>query len=290
MDAKDWTSIFFFSQSPPNFIKENPETQEDFKPFQPDPKWSNWFLGTPLATGRDCEPDRNQVFWLVAEDDRGTSRKYVAKVYPESTEERARAQLRRYPAPHSPRKVMKELDHFENEAKVFHRIEKFCDNALVYFPRFYGVITDLSKSRFRRGYVNRRAIIFERIVPKLSSRRILAAVANDDTQTKQHIESLRSRLQSLDLSDFEGEFYRSLLTDRCRRLSTLHSLAITHGDVKDEHFRIPGDFYDGVFYDFSHSYTFSPELPYSVNIRKPRPLKDIAHLELRQAELHTYRR
>ncbi|GIK00046.1 hypothetical protein Aspvir_004060 [Aspergillus viridinutans] len=304
VNARDWTNIFFFSQSPPNFIKVNYETQVDFKPFHPDQKWLKWFLWKPVATGRPSGQDRVQVLWLVAKDDGGMIHKYVAKVvsspsqnflhlklisgeFPEYTEHDAQLQLRRVPAPRDLREVMKELDPFENEARVFQRIEKCCDNPQIYFPRFYGVITDLDRSRFRYGYPNRRAIILEAIKPELASRRILAA--HDDNETR-HIECLRSRLQSLDLSDFEREFYCSLLTDRCRRLSTLHSLAITHGDVKDEHFRLPGDFHDTVLYDFSVSYTFSPEPPYLVNFRSPRSLKVISDYELGCVEEQIYNR
>lgn len=303
-DTEDWTNFFFY-QSPPNLTKVDHETQVDFKPFQPDQKWSKWFLWKAVATDRPSGQDRVQVLWLVVEDDGGMICKYVAKVvssprkqnslhlklisaeFPEYTEHDAQLQLRRIPAPRSAREVMKELDPFNNEARVFQRIEKCCDNPQIYFPRFYGVITDLARSRFSRGYPNRRAIILEAIKPELASRRILAA--HDDNETR-HIERLRCRLQSLDLSDFEREFYCSLLTDRCRRLSTLHSLAITHGDVKDEHFRLPGDFHDTVLYDFSVSYTFSPEPPYLVNFRSPQSLKVISDYELRCVEEQIYDR
>jgi hypothetical protein len=218
--------------------------------------------------------------------------KYVAKVFPEYTEHDAQLQLRRVPdlRGRGSRVVMNELDPFLNEARVFQRIEKCCDNARkIYFPRFYGVVTDLDRSDFRSGYPNRRAIILEAIKPELASRRILAAHNHNGTG---HVESLRRRLQNLDLnlSDFEREFYCSLLTDRCRRLSTLHSLAITHGDVKDEHFRLPDDFHDTVLYDFSVSYTFSPEPPYLVNFRSPQPLNVISDYELRCVEGQIYDR
>ncbi|KAH1589761.1 hypothetical protein KXX44_009308, partial [Aspergillus fumigatus] len=207
-------------------------------------------------------------------------RKYVAKVLQRIPDLRNRGS----------RVVMNELDPFLNEARVFQRIEKCCDNARkIYFPRFYGVVTDLDRSDFRSGYPNRRAIILEAIKPELASRRILAAHGHNGTG---RVESLWRRLQNLNLnlSDFEREFYCLLLTDRCRRLSTLHSLAITHGDVKDEHFRLPGDFHDTVLYDFSVSYTFSPEPPYLVNFRSPQPLKVISDYELSCVEGQIYDR
>ncbi|KAF4229291.1 hypothetical protein CNMCM8980_005044 [Aspergillus fumigatiaffinis] len=271
VNARDWTNIFFSSQSPPNFINVNYETQVDLKPFHLDRE--KWLLWKPVATDRRSGQDVIQVLWLVIKYHGRMVPKYVAKVL----------QLQRVPdlRNRGSRVVMNELDPFLNEVRVFQRIEKCCDNARkIYFPRFYGVVTDLDRSDFCSGYPNRRAIILEAIKPELASRRILAAHNHNGTG---RVESLRRGLQNLNLnlSDFEREFYCSLLADRCRRLSTLHSLAITHGDVKDEHFRLPGDFHDTVLYDFSVSYTFSPEPPYLVNFRSPQPLKVISDYELR---------
>lgn len=289
-DARSWTD-FFFSQSSPTVSKVDYETQVDLKPFHLDRE--KWLLWEPVATGRRSGQDVIQVLWLVIKYHGKMVRKYVAKVFPEYTEHDAQLQLQRVPdlRGRGSRVVMNELDPFLNEARVFQRIEKCCDKAQkIYFPRFYGVVTDLARSDFRSGYPNRRAIILEAIQPKLTSRRILAAQNRHGTG---HIESLRRRLQdpNLNLSDFEKEYYCSLLADRCHRLVTLHSLAITYGDVKDEHFRLPGDFYDTVLYDFSISYTFSPEQPYLVNFRPPnKSLKDISHHELNSVEEQVYER
>ncbi|GIC94484.1 uncharacterized protein Aud_001812 [Aspergillus udagawae] len=289
-ETQSWTD-FFFSQSTPTLSKVDYETQVDFKRFHLDRE--KWLLWEPVATGRRIGQDVIQVLWLVTKYHGRMVRKYVAKVFPEYTEHDAQLQLRRVPdlCNRGSRVVMNELDPFLNEARVFQRIEKYCDNARkIYFPRFYGVTTDLDRSQFRSGYPNCRAIILEAIKPELASRRILAAHNHSGTG---HIESLRRRLQSLDLnlSDFEKEFYCSLLADRCHRLLALHSLAVTHGDVKDEHFRLPGDFHDTVLYDFSISYTFSPEQPYLMNFRLPnKSLKEISHYELKRVEEQVYER
>ncbi|KAL1878456.1 hypothetical protein Plec18167_004528 [Paecilomyces lecythidis] len=158
-----------------------------------------------------------------------------------------------------------------------------------YFPRFQGVVTDLDNSKFRSGYFNQRAIILEALRPDLTSRRILAARNGD---VNERVEAFSQRLRDIkpELSPFEIEYYSSLLMDRIRRLVTLHNLAITHGDIRDEHFRLPGDFYDTVLYDFSISYAFSSTPPYLVNFRKPRSLKEISEMEQDWVTQHLYKR
>lgn len=142
----------------------------------------------------------------------------------------------------------------------------------VYFPEFHGVITDLGISKYIHGYVDPRAVVLEAIRPKLASRRILAACREDSCEFQQQLNILRS------LSGFEVEYYHVLFHDRIRHLSVLHRLGVTHGDVRDDHFRLPGDFHDTVLYDFSHSYTFSLVAPYLIKFRPPRSLQD----EIRQ--------
>ena len=116
----------------------------------------------------------------------------------------------------------------------------------IYFRQFYGIVTDLDRSRFSSGYAQRRAIVLEGIKQDLRSRRILA-VGNHPTVP----ESFQEDLRKLRLSPFEYDWYCSLLCDRLRRLAALHRIGVTHGDVKDWHFRLPGDIYDTVCFDFS---------------------------------------
>ena len=75
-----------------------------------------------------------------------------------------------------------------------------------------------------------------------------------------------------------------------RRLLVLHRLGITHGDVQDHHFRVAGDIHDTVLYDFSHSYTFSPVMPYLVSFRPPCSLQIISNYEQARVKQQVYER
>ena len=174
---------------------------------------------------------------------------------------------------------------FFREARAYNHLDLFCDRReRIYFPQFFGVVTDLSRSRFTSVYVHRRAVVLEAIKPGLCSRRILGE------DTFQLPESFSSILDKLPLSLFEREWYYSLLKDRLRRLNALHRIGLTHGDIKDCHFRLPGDIYDTVLYDFSASYTFSEKLPFRVNSGKPRPLRLISQGERERVGLHIRQR
>ncbi|KAJ9233445.1 hypothetical protein DTO169E5_7035 [Paecilomyces variotii] len=275
MNSEDWTKLFF-SGNPPDWISVSPEDQKSFRTFHHKRKWVLW---KSVDKGRYPAPDRIQVLWLLVKYHQGYRRMYVAKVFPEYTEAQARAQLRRIPFSRDPKQVRDELDPFLNEAQVFRRIEERCDSSRkIYFPQFHGVVTDIDPSTFKSGYSNRRAIILEAIKPDLSSRRILAAHNRDSDE---RVARFHQRVRDIkpSLSAFESDYYSSLFTDRVHRLDALHDLAIIHGDIRDDHFRLPGDFYDTVLYDFSISYTFSPIPPYLVNLRRPRSLKDISETE-----------
>lgn len=206
--------------------------------------------------------------------------------FSEYTEKDAQLQLRRYPPriPKKAKEVKDELDPYTNEARAYHCIEMSCASSeRIYYPEFHGVITDLGISRFTYGFINPRAIVLESIRPKLASRRILAAHREDNCE-------IQDQFNHLGLSDFELEYYHSLFHDRIRRLLVLHKLGITHGDVRDDHFRLPGDFYDTVLYDFSHSYTFSSVMPYLVNFRPPCSLKTISDYEQTMVKQQIYER
>ncbi|KAE8408171.1 hypothetical protein BDV37DRAFT_279120 [Aspergillus pseudonomiae] len=181
MSDKSWTEEFFFEWPPPEWINAVYDDRQVFRPFSP--PQGKWVLGRSVGTGRRPSQDQIQVLWLLVQRDGMYMRKYVAKVFPDYTEENAYSQLRRVP-PRIPKKLQEvkdELDPYTNEARA-----KAC------------------------------------ITTKLD---------------------------------------------------------ITHGDVRDDHFRLPGDFHDTVLYDFSVSYTFSPVTPYLINFRRPRSLKDISESE-----------
>ncbi|KAL2808804.1 hypothetical protein BJX63DRAFT_16714 [Aspergillus granulosus] len=266
-----WTDTFFFQWPPPEWIDSVHEEGQEFKSFV-HPKKS-WVLDKS-ANHQPHRPGHIQVFWLAV-NYRGTYfRKYVAKVFPDYTEAQAEAQRRRRYTGLPTQKLQNELDPFMNETRVLDRIDRSCPTSQrIYFPKFYGVIVDLDRSQFSHGYFNRRAVVLEAIRPKLSSRRLLAASQEKRTE-------FRNRLDNLGyLSEFEEGYYISLLIDRTKRLLALHNLGITHGDIKEEHFRLPGDYYDTVLYDFSRSYTYSPDPPYLVNLRQPRSLMEISRAE-----------
>ncbi|KNG90420.1 hypothetical protein ANOM_001014 [Aspergillus nomiae NRRL 13137] len=274
MSDKSWTEEFFFEWPPPEWINAVYDDRQVFRPFSP--PQGKWVLGRSVGTGRRPSQDQIQVLWLLVQHDGMYMRKYVAKVFPGYTEENAYSQLRRVP-PRIPKKlqgVKDELDPYTNEARVYSRINALCPSSQrIYFPEFHGVMTDLDISKFTCGYVNRRAVILELIRPRLASRRILAACTERNLEFKNRLSALGF------LSVFELEYYISLFHDRIRRLLALHRLGITHGDVRDDHFRLSGDFHDTVLYDFSVSYTFSPVTPYLINFRRPRSLKDISESE-----------
>lgn len=177
--------------------------------------------------------------------------------------------------------AMVEFDRFLREARAYSHIERFCPvPERIYFPQFHGIITDLDRSRFSSGYAQRRAIVLEAIKPDFRSRRILAA---DNPLALPG--SFQEDIEKLSLSPFERDWYCSLLGDRLRRLGALHRIGVTHGDVKDWHFRLPGDFHDTVCFDFSDSYTFSPKWPFRVSSGRPRPLSRISEGERKRVEL-----
>lgn len=41
----------------------------------------------------------------------------------------------------------------------------------------------------------------------------------------------------------------------------LYLIGITHGDIKEDHFRLLGDFYDTILFDFSYAYMITLEQP-----------------------------
>ncbi|GLA51037.1 hypothetical protein AnigIFM63604_007374 [Aspergillus niger] len=272
--GQSWTDTFFSEWPLPDWINEGREDKKDFRLFDPQKKW---ILGGSADTGRYSEFGRIQVLWLIVRHGGIYYRQHVAKIFPEYTERDAEMQLRRLPSriPKTVKEVRDELDWFPNELRVFHRIDASCTSSQrIYFPEFHGVIKDLKKY-LGSPYAKHRAIALECIRPKLSSRRILAA-----HKEHSHGDKFKDKLSGLgSLSDFEVDYYDSLFTDRIRRLLTLHRLGITHGDIKDEHFRLPMDFFDTALYDFSHSYTFSPVKPYLLSFSLPRPLKNISRAE-----------
>ncbi|OJJ43962.1 hypothetical protein ASPZODRAFT_153945 [Penicilliopsis zonata CBS 506.65] len=268
MHNTDTWANTFFSGDPPEFITEADDSPK-LREFRPED--DRWRLGQVVDRTRLADATRIQVFWLRHEG----RRKYVAKVFPDYTPEQAAEQLRRLRVPESRigfqiEHALYEFDRFSREARAYSHIERFCPiEERIYFPRFHGTLTNMDRSRFSAGYAHPRALVLEAIKPDLRSR--------------QHS-------RNLPLSPLELEWYCSLLCDRLRRLAALHRIGVTHGDLRDHHFRLPGDNYDTVLFDFSEAYTFTPHWPYRVNSGIPRPLKKISEGERRQVELHIQQR
>ncbi|RAL15294.1 uncharacterized protein BO97DRAFT_463302 [Aspergillus homomorphus CBS 101889] len=257
-----WRDIFF-SGNPPRFLKTKFNRETDFLPFNPVDK--DWKLSDLVDTSRPIENHCIQVFWLRS----NRHRRYIGKVFPDFTREQVIEQLHRLGVkfveiPRSIDDAVHQYDRFLREARAYSHIDKFCPGReRLYFPRFYGVVTNMERSRFSSGYAHPRAVVLEAVKPHLGSRRVLGEV--DSSLPESFLKTIRN----LQLSQFEHEWYSSLLRDRLRRLNALHKLGVTHGDVKDHHFRLPGDIYDTVLYDFSESYTFSDQRPFRVNSGKP---------------------
>lgn len=108
-------------------------------------------------------------------------------------------------------------------------------------------------------------LVIEYLRPSLKSRCICSN--SIPTYFNNDLELLRNESTYISLSTLEKRWYESLFTDRLKRLTALHSIGITHGDIKEDHFRLPRDFHDTVLFDFSRAYTITSERPYVVQGR-----------------------
>lgn len=96
---------------------------------------------------------------------------------------------------------------------------------------------------------------------------------------EKNVAEIQEKLHGLGLPAFEKQWYQSLFVDRLRILTVLHALAITHGDIKEEHFRLSDEFHDVGIFDFCRSYTYTPRFPYMTNAARPRTLKRAMEIE-----------
>ncbi|KAE8155062.1 hypothetical protein BDV25DRAFT_170364 [Aspergillus avenaceus] len=262
-----WTDFFFqgCSLKVIKLFRDLPRDPE-FREFQ---ESQSWQLGRRAS---DNMPPGHDilVLWMTAR--KGKSRtQYAAKTFADFPRERAEARIRTSGLKnHSVEEVQKQLDPFWLESRAFEHVMRCCSNSQkIYFPRYFGVLKRIQRQDYPLSYLLRpRAIVLEAIKPELASRRVLAANSPTANRSKSY-EAFSQALDQMALSDFERCWYRSLFSDRFRRLLVLHDIGATHGDVRDDHFRLPGDFYDTVLYDFSSSYTFYPTWPC---IRRPKPL------------------
>ncbi|KAJ5586906.1 uncharacterized protein N7459_002671 [Penicillium hispanicum] len=286
MQERDTWTTLFFSGRRPDILTTNEIDSKNFRAFCAED--DNWNLGRRLDDERVSDPNTVQVFWFRVKG----RRKYIAKVD-------AKIQLSRvgiFPTPERVDDAVYEFDRFYREARAYSQIDLFCSpRERIYFPQFYGVLTDIPRSRFSSGYCHERAVVLDAVRPELGSRRILSEDVNHLPRsfsiTLQTLsETLCTTPEMASISPFEQKWYHSLLKDRLRRLDALHRIGITHGDIHDFHFRLPNDIYDTVLYDFSESYTFSEKQPFRVNSGKPRPLGRISAGERERVLLHIHNR
>lgn len=156
------------------------------------------------------------------------------------------------------------MDSFVLEQQAYERIDRLCSEAeKAFFPKYYGALPNFNESE--------NIVVLEQLRPSLRSRCIfsnsvpsyLAAdlqLLRDDLDAFEREEREDESLRCL--APLERKWYESLLIDRLRRLSALHSIGVTPGDIKEDHFRLSNnDFHDIPLFDFSHSYTFTPQRP-----------------------------
>lgn len=155
-----------------------------------------------------------------------------------------------------------DIDPFILEQQAYERIDQFSsEGAKAYFPKYYGVAdqSDLvNRARYHR-ITEQRILVLELMRPSLRSRCIcsnsIPAYLSED------LELLRKVSIDTTLSSLGRRYYESLFVDRLRRLTALHCIGVTHGDIKEEHFRLLNDFHDTTLFDFSRAYTITSERP-----------------------------
>lgn len=97
---------------------------------------------------------------------------------------------------------------------------------------------------------------------------------------------LEEELTPAALTLVEKKWYVSIFKERLAKVMALHALGISHGDIKPDCFGIPGYVHDIALYDFSRSYTFTPERPCMTNgTQRLRPLKRAMKVDKRNIRL-----
>lgn len=150
-------------------------------------------------------------------------------------------------------RIRLDTDPFILEQRAYERICRFSSKEnMAFFPTYYGSICE------------KRALVIEllRPSPSLKSRCICSNSFPDHFDEDLRI--LREETEDKKLSALEARWYESLFIDRLKRLTAMHSIGITHGDIKEDSFRLFNDFHDTVLFDFSHAYTIMPQRPCAV--------------------------
>lgn len=162
------------------------------------------------------------------------------------------------------------MDPFTLEQRVYEKIESvYSEGQKSFFPKYYGTLGNCHEE------TGRRAIGLELLRSSLRSRCMCSnsvpsylmtdlQLLRDEMKAGVEVKSGEKCGTKLLLLPLEIQWYESLFLDRLKRLTALHYIGITHGDIKEDHFRLPTDFHDCVLFDFSRAYTFTPQRPYMV--------------------------
>lgn len=129
----------------------------------------------------------------------------------------------------NPTNIQKQIDSFLVEARAYEHLQRHCpDEYKNLFPRYFGVLTGIPRDKYPRSCVLRqRAVVLEMVRPDLASRRILAAETTRpfDCVVNNFLEEIRDNraIQEGGIRSFELDWYKSLLGDRLRRITSVHS-------------------------------------------------------------------
>lgn len=146
--------------------------------------------------------------------------------------------------------IRQDMDPFVLEQRAYDTIHSLASEASkAFFPSYYGNIQ------------GERALVIELLRPSPSLKSRCLCSSSVPSYLTAELRSLREDDVYNTLSSLEISWYESLFVDRLKRLTALHSVGISHGDIKEDHFQLPGDFHDTVLFDFSHSYTITRQRP-----------------------------
>lgn len=142
------------------------------------------------------------------------------------------------------------MDPFVLEQRAYNTIHSLASEASkAFFPSYYGSIH------------GERSLVIEHLWPSPSLRSRCLCSSSVPSYLSAELQCLRDDYAHNTLSSLEISWYESLFIDRLKRLTALHSLGISYGDIKEDHFRLPSDFHDTVLFDFSRAYTITQQRP-----------------------------
>ncbi|KIW28866.1 uncharacterized protein PV07_04729 [Cladophialophora immunda] len=205
--------------------------------------------------------------------------KYAVKLFKPYTDEDAKSQLAHLPDPKpSLQKVKHDYSPFLQEMKAYERIRKFCpESQRHFFLTYHGTIDIPRSSGHHQG------VVIDLLQLGIENRRLQSASVPEGFRP--HLDSLRLALVDMDLSEVEERWYLSVLKSRLKMVTALHALGISHGDIKSDCFGLPVSLHDIALYDFSRSYTFTPERPCRLRLRPLKREVDVERRHVRETVL-----